>query len=100
MVIAIGVRETGERDVLGFSLGASEEYAFWMDFLRSLFRRRLKGVRLVTSDAHEGLKAAIGEVLTGATWQRCRVHFMRNVQHPQGQQGCGGGCHSDDLRPA
>jgi putative transposase len=68
MVIAIGVRETGERDILGFSLGASEEYAFWMDFLRSLVRRGLKGVELVTSDAHEGLKAAIGEVL-----------FMRNV---------------------
>jgi len=79
MVIAIGVRETGERDILGFSLGASEEYALWMDFLRSLVRRGLKGVQLVTSDAHEGLKAAIGEVLTGATWQRCRVHFMRNV---------------------
>ena len=66
-------------DVLGFSLGASEEYAFWMDFLRSLVRRGLKDVELVTSDAHEGLKAAIGEVLTGASWQRCRVHFMRNV---------------------
>jgi putative transposase len=79
MVIAIGVRETGERDVLGFSLGASEEYAFWMDFLRSLVRRGLKDVELVTSDAHEGLKAAIGEVLAGASWQRCRVHFMRNV---------------------
>jgi putative transposase len=79
MVIAIGVRETGERDVLGFSLGASEEYAFWMDFLRSLVRRGLKGVELVTSDAHEGLKAAISEVLTGSSWQRCRVHFMRNI---------------------
>jgi transposase-like protein len=79
MVIAIGVRETGERDILGFSLGASEEYAFWMDFLRSLVRRGLKGVELITSDAHEGLKAAIGEVLVGSSWQRCRVHFMRNV---------------------
>ena len=86
-VIAIGVRDTSERDVLGFSLGASEEYAFsrqdtgtvWMDFLRSLVRRGLKGAQLVTSDAHEGLKAAIAEVLTGASWQRCRVHFMRNV---------------------
>lgn len=75
MVIAIGVRETGERDVLGFSLGASEEYAFWMDFLRSLIRRGLKGVELVTSDAHEGLKAAIREVLAGSSWKRCRVHF-------------------------
>jgi transposase-like protein len=60
MVIAIGVQETGERDILGFSLGASEEYAFWMDFLRSLVRRGLKGVELITSDSHEGLKAAIG----------------------------------------
>lgn len=82
MVIAIGVRETGERDVLGFSLGASEEYAFsrqdtgtvWMDLQRSLLRRGLKGVQLVISDAHEGLKAAIGETLTGTAWQRCRVH--------------------------
>jgi len=79
MVIAIGVREMGERDILGFSLGASEEYAFWMDFLRSLVRRGLKGVQLVISDAHEGLKAAIGEIVLGASWQRCRVHFMRNV---------------------
>jgi len=79
MVIAIGVRETGEREVLGFALGASEEEAFWLDFLRSLMRRGLTGVRLVTSDAHEGLKAALGQVLAGATWQRCRVHFMRNI---------------------
>ena len=79
MVIAIGERETGERDVLGFSLGASEEYAFWMDFLRRLVRRGLKGVELITSDSHEGLKAAIGEALAGSSWQRCRVHFMRNI---------------------
>jgi len=75
LVIAIGVRETGDRDILGFSLGASEEYAFWLDFLRSLSRRGLQGVQLVTSDAHEGLKAAIQQIFTGATWQRCRVHF-------------------------
>lgn len=79
MVIAIGVRETGERDVLGFALGASEEEAFWLDFLRGLVRRGLTGVHLVTSDAHEGLKAALEQVLTGVTWQRCRVHFMRNI---------------------
>ncbi|MFV2045548.1 MAG: IS256 family transposase [Anaerolineales bacterium] len=79
MVIAIGVRETGDRDILGFALGASEDEAFWLDFLRSLVRRGLTGVRLVTSDAHEGLKAALGEVLNGVTWQRCRVHFMRNI---------------------
>jgi transposase-like protein len=79
MVIAIGVRETGERDVLGFDLGSSEEEAFWLEFLRSLKRRGLKGVRLVTSDAHEGLKAALSQAFAGATWNRCRVHFMRNL---------------------
>jgi putative transposase len=79
LVVAIGVRETGDREIVGFSLGASEEYAFWLDFLRSLVRRGLTGVELVTSDAHEGLKAAVEQALTGATWQRCRVHLMRNV---------------------
>lgn len=78
-VIAVGVRETGEREVLGFDVGAAETYEFWLEFLRSLVARGLKGVRLVTSDAHEGLKRAIGEVLAGATWQRCRVHFLRNL---------------------
>ena len=78
-VVAIGVRETGEREVLGFAVGASEEHAFWLEFLRSLLARGLRGVRLVTSDAHEGLRAALGQVLSGATWQRCRVHFMRNI---------------------
>ncbi len=79
LVIAVGVRETGERDILGFALGASEAHAFWKAFLRSLVARGLQGVQLVISDAHEGLKAAIAQVLTGATWQRCRVHFMRNL---------------------
>lgn len=79
MVIAIGVRTDGERQILGFALGASEEAAFWLEFLRSLVERGLKGVRLVISDAHEGLKLAINQVLTGTSWQRCRVHFMRNV---------------------
>lgn len=78
-VIAVGVRETGEREVLGFDVGAAETYEFWLGFLRSLLSRGLKGVRLVISDAHEGLKRAIAEVLAGATWQRCRVHFMRNL---------------------
>ena len=78
-VIAIGVRATGEREVLGFAVGASEEASFWLEFLRSLVHRGLQGVQLVISDAHEGLKAALGQVLAGATWQRCRVHFMRNV---------------------
>ena len=79
LVIATGVRENGEREVLGFALGASEEEAFWLDFLRSLKRRGLTGVQLVTSDAHEGLRKALGQVLAGVTWQRCRVHFMRNL---------------------
>jgi len=78
-VVAIGVRESGEREILGFAVGASEEQSFWREFLRSLLSRGLQGVRLVTSDAHEGLKAALAQTLAGATWQRCRVHFMRNV---------------------
>jgi len=79
LVIAIGVRDTGEREVLGFALGASEEAAFWKAFLRSLVARGLHGVQLVISDAHEGLKTALSQVLADATWQRCRVHFMRNL---------------------
>ena len=65
--------------MLGVDAGASEDGAFWTAFLRSLVRRGLRGVRLVISDAHEGLKQAIGKVLSGASWQRCRVHFMRNL---------------------
>jgi putative transposase len=79
LVIAIGVNELGEREVLGFELGGSETEAFWLEFLRSLVQRGLSGVQLVISDAHEGLKTAIGLVLNGAAWQRCRVHFMRNL---------------------
>lgn len=79
LVIAIGVRTDGARELLGFALGSSEEAAFWLEFLRSLVERGLKGVQLVISDAHEGLKLAIRQVLAGASWQRCRVHFMRNV---------------------
>jgi len=78
-VIAIGVTETGERRVLGLQTGAGESEPFWSDFLRSLVGRGLSGVQLVISDSHEGLKAAIGKVLSGASWQRCRVHFMRNL---------------------
>jgi transposase-like protein len=78
-VVAVGVTEGGERQVLGVDVGPSEDRAFWTAFLRSLVKRGLRGVRLVISDAHEGLKAAIATVLTGATWQRCRVHFMRNL---------------------
>jgi transposase-like protein len=79
IVIATGVTTSGDREVLGLSVGDSEDGAFWTAFLRSLRARGLAGVRLVISDAHEGLKAAIGAVLLGAAWQRCRVHFLRNV---------------------
>jgi len=78
-VVAIGVTFDGERQVLGIDVGASEDRGFWTAFLRSLVKRGLSGVRLVISDAHEGLKAAIATVLSGAAWQRCRVHFMRNL---------------------
>ena len=79
VVIAIGVRGTGEREVLGLDVGPSEDGAFWLQFLRSLVARGLGGVRLVISDAHQGLKGAIAAVLQGAGWQRCRVHFVRNA---------------------
>jgi len=79
VVVATAVRADGNREVLGFDVGDSEDGAFWTAFLRSLKARGLHGVQLVISDAHEGLKAAIGSVFTGAAWQRCRVHFLRNV---------------------
>jgi putative transposase len=78
VIVAVGVNADGRREVLGMTIGHSEAEPFWVEFLRSLARRGLRGVKLVVSDAHEGLKAAITKVL-GATWQRCRVHFMRNV---------------------
>jgi putative transposase len=79
VVIAVAVRATGEREVLGLDVGPSEDGAFWLQFLRSLVARGLGGVRLVISDAHQGLKGAIAAVLQGAGWQRCRVHFVRNA---------------------
>src|SRR5438067_3688268 len=79
IVIAIGVNADGQREVLGLDVGPKEDGAFWLTFLRSLVARGLGGVRLVTSDAHEGLKGAIAAVLQGASWQRCRTHFMRNA---------------------
>jgi len=86
-IVAVGVNADGRREVLGLEIGASEAEAFWTGFLRKLARRGLRGVKLVVSDAHEGLKAAIAKVLTGAAWQRCRVHFMRNVLAHAGRQG-------------
>ena len=79
IVVAVGVSADGRREVLGMDVGDSEDGAFWTSFLRGLKTRGLGGVQLVISDAHAGLKAAIATVFIGAAWQRCRVHFMRNV---------------------
>jgi putative transposase len=79
VVLAVAVNASGQREVLGLDVGPSEDGAFWLAFLRGLVARGLHGVRLVISDAHEGLKTAIAAVLQGASWQRCRVHFMRNA---------------------
>ena len=86
-IIAVAVNTEGKREIVGLHIGRSEAESFWSDFLRSLVRRGLTGVKLVISDAHEGLKAAIRRVM-GAAWQRCRVHWMRNaLAHvPKGQQ--------------
>jgi transposase-like protein len=78
LVIAHGVHESGRREVVGLDVGECETEAFWREFLRSLVKRGLAGVQLVVSDAHEGLKQAIGQVL-GAPWQRCTVHFLREA---------------------
>jgi putative transposase len=78
-VVAIGVSDDGHRSVLGADTGPSEDHGFWLQFLRSLVRRGFRGVKLVISDAHEGLRRAVEKVLEGAVWQRCRVHFMRNL---------------------
>ena len=86
VVVATGVAADGHREVLGFDVGDSEDGAFQAAFLRSLKARGLHGVQLVISDSHAGLKTAISSVLLGAAWQRCRVHFLRNVlaQVPKG----------------
>lgn len=85
-IIAVAVNTEGKREIVGLHIGPSEAEPFWTSFLRDLVRRGLTGVKLVISDAHEGLKAAITRVL-GATWQRCRVHAMRNALAyvPKGQ---------------
>jgi len=86
VIVAVGVNSDGRREVLGLEVGRSEAETFWTEFLRGLVRRGLSGVKLVVSDAHEGLKSAITRVL-GATWQRCRVHFMRNALAHAGKSG-------------
>ena len=87
-IIAVAANSDGKREIIGLSIGDSEAMVFWMEFLRSLVKRGLKGVKLVVSDAHEGLKAAIVKGLGGATWQRCRVHTTRNLlaRVPKAQQ--------------
>ncbi|WP_088182655.1 IS256 family transposase [Sphingobium sp. Z007] len=86
VIIAVGVNSDGRREVLGMAIGHSEAEVFWTDFLRSLARRGLRGVKLVISDAHEGIKASVAKVFS-ATWQRCRVHFMRNALAHAGKSG-------------
>src|SRR5215831_234140 len=86
VIVAVAVNTDGRREVLGMDIGPSEAETFWTAFLRKLARRGLRGVKLVISDAHEGIKAAVSKILT-ATWQRCRVHFMRNVLAHAGRSG-------------
>lgn len=87
-IIAVAANTDGRREIIGLSIGDSEAIVFWMEFLRSLVKRGLKGVKLVISDAHEGLKAAAFKVFQGTTWQRCRVHTTRNLlaRVPKAQQ--------------
>jgi transposase-like protein len=86
VIVVVGVNADGRREVLGMDIGLSEAETFWTVFLHKLARRGPRGVKLVVSDAHEGIKAAVCRVLT-ATWQRCRVHFMRNALALAGKSG-------------
>ena len=86
VIVAVGVNSDGRREVLGIDIGPSEAETFWTAFLRQLRRRGLRGVKLVISDAHGGIKAAAAKVLC-ATWQRCRVHFLRGALAHAGRSG-------------
>jgi transposase-like protein len=86
VIIAVGVNADGRREVPGMDIGPSEAETFWTEFLRKLRRRGLRGVKLVISDAHEGIKAAVAKLMH-ATWQRCRVHTMRNALADAGKSG-------------
>lgn len=79
VAVALGIRESGEKEVLGVQAGASETEDFWLEFCRSLLARGLSGVQLVISDAHQGLKAALAQCFSGASWQHCTVHFLHNL---------------------
>ncbi|MDD2558766.1 MAG: transposase, partial [Desulfuromonas sp.] len=80
VLVAIGVAETGKRQILGTSVALSEQEAHWRDFLRSLQERQLHGIQLFISDAHEGLKAARKAVFPSVPWQRCQFHLQQNAQ--------------------
>ena len=86
VIIAISVNSDCRREVLGIEVGTSESEPIWAEFLRNLTRRGLRGVKLVVFDAHIGIKGAVSKTLN-ATWQRCRVHFMRNVCAHAGKSG-------------
>ena len=86
VIVAVGVNSDGRREVLGMDIGPSEAETFWTEFLRKLRRRGLRGVKLVVSDAHEGIKAAVAKIMH-ASWQRCRVHFLRNALAHAGKSG-------------
>jgi putative transposase len=86
VIVAVGVNSDGRREVLGMDIGPSEAEPFWSAFLRKLARRGLRGVKLVISDAHEGIKAAVSKLLC-ASWQRCHVHFMRKALAHAGKSG-------------
>lgn len=86
VIIAVGVNADGRREVLGMHIGPSEAETFWTEFLRKLRRRGLRGVKLAISDAHEGIKAAVSKLMN-ASWQRCRVHFLRNALAHAGKSG-------------
>lgn len=86
VIVAVGVNSDGRREVLGMDIGLSEAETFWTAFLRKLTHRGLRGVKLVISDDHKGIKAAVTKVFS-ATWQRCRVHYMRNVLAHAGKSG-------------
>jgi hypothetical protein len=86
VTVAVGVNSDGRHEVLGMAIGPSEAEVFWTDFLRGLARRGLRGVKLIISDAHEGIKASVSRVFS-ATWQRCHVHFSRNALAHAGKSG-------------
>jgi putative transposase len=98
MIIAVGVNADGRREVLGMDIGPSEAGTFWTEFLRKLRRRGLRGVKLVISDAHEGIKAAVAKLMN-ATWQRCQVHTMRKaIAHAGKSSPCRLRLHRHRLR--